>query len=73
MKTGKPFEVSKEVYERAKANSVNKDLVSFYMAKQDEEELFSESIRWGYGLYNCRVYEEDGKYICTWEMGDSCD
>lgn len=73
MKTGKPFEVSKEVYDRAKENSINKESYYFYMAAQDKEELFSDSIRWGYGLYNCRVHEENGKYICTWEMGNSCD
>lgn len=73
MKRGTPFEVSKEVFERAKARSVNKDAKSFYMVDEDEQELFSESIRYGYGLYNCRVHEEDGKYICTWDMGSSCD
>ena len=73
MKTGTPFEVSKEVYERARANSVNKDAKSFYMVKEDTEKLFSDSIRLGYGLYNCKVHEENGKYICTWEMGDTCD
>lgn len=73
MKTGTPFEVSKEVYDRAKARCTNKEAKSFYMTNQDKEELFSESIRWGYGLYNCQVHEENGKYICTWERGESCD
>lgn len=73
MKEGKPFEVSKEVYERAVANTVKTEKKYFLMAEQDKEELFSDSIRWGYGLYNCRVHEVDGKYICTWEHGESCD
>ena len=63
---GKDFEVTKDVYERAKANRG-------YMAKEDEEALFSESIRYGYGLYCCVVKEKDGKYICSYEMGSSCD
>lgn len=73
MRRGTPFEVSKEMFERAKANSVNKDAKSYYMAPEDQEKQFSEAIRWGYGLYDCRIYEEDGKYICHWSMGDSCD
>ena len=66
MRRGEDFEVSKEVYERAKANRG-------YMAEQDKEALFSVSIRYGYGLYGCVVREEDGKYICSYEFGDSCD
>ena len=71
MRTGTPFEVSKEVYERAKGDR-EKD--GWYpMTKDDQIEHFSESIRWGYGLYNCRVHKEGEKYICTYETGDSCD
>jgi len=66
MRKGKEFEVSKEVYDRAKANRG-------YMANQDKVALFSESIRYGYGLYCCVVREKDGKYICSYEIGDSCD
>lgn len=70
---GTPFEVSKEVYERAKARAKNKDGKFFYMAPEDERTLFSDSIRLGYGLYGCMVHEEDGKYICTYSTGSSCD
>lgn len=70
---GTPFEVSKEVYERAKANSTDKNQKYFYLSGKDENELFDVSIRCGYGLYNCMVHEEDGKYICTWKRGSSCD
>lgn len=73
MRQGKPFEVSKEVYERAKANCIDKNKKYYYMAPEDKIELFSEAIRCGYGLYCCMVHEENGKYICTWDMGDSCD
>ena len=66
MVKGEPFEVSKEVYERAKENGD-------YMTIKDRNVLFSDSILCGYGLYNCRVHEENGKYICTWWRGDSCD
>ena len=92
MVRGEPFEVSKEVYERARSQCLDRckeallrDNITeeqyteyekrtyFYMTAEDAKELFSESIRWGYGLYNCFVSEKDGKYICTWERGDSCD
>ena len=73
MRYGRDFEVSKEVYERAKANSPDKTRGSFYMTEADKKELFSESIRFGYGLYNCQVREENGKYICSYMTGDSCD
>ena len=73
MSNGKPFEVSKEVYDRARANCTNPDATYFYMTGKDKEELFSESIRYGYGLYSCMVHKEGDKYICTYEIGDSCD
>lgn len=77
MRTGTPFEVSKDVYDRARGMYAENSRESYdgyyYMAQQDQNELFSESIRWGYGLYNCKVHEEDGKYICTYETGSSCD
>ena len=71
MRTGTPFEVSKEVYERAKGDRTEDGY--YYVKEEDQKELFSESIRWGYGLYNCRVHKEGGKYICTWERGETCD
>lgn len=73
MQRGTPFEVSKDVFERAKAQCTNKDSNYFYMTGKDEEELFPEWIRFGYGLYSCMVHEEDGKYICTWLRGETCD
>ena len=79
MAVGKPFEVSKEVYERAMARyKVREDLMEaaggyYWMTNDDKKNLFSDAILYGYGLYNCMVHEENGKYICTWERGDSCD
>ena len=73
MRRGTPFEVSKEVFERARANSGNQSGNCFYMAEEDKEKLFSIQVLCGYGLYNCKVREDNGKYICTYETGDSCD
>ena len=74
MRAGTPFEVSKEVYDRAKEKCKGRECGGYYwMTSQDQCDLFSESILCGYGLYNCRVHEEDGKYICTYETGSSCD
>ena len=39
MRQGTPFEVEKEVFDRAKANSINKDAKYFYMATADKERL----------------------------------
>lgn len=73
MRQGTPFEVEKEVFDRAKANSINKDAKYFYMTEADKVKLFPVWERCGYGVYSCMVHEEDGKYICTYETGDSCD
>ena len=66
MRKGTDFEISKEVYDRAKAN---RD----YITKEDQKELFDISILCGYGLYDARAYEKDGKYYCSWYCGSSCD
>ena len=64
--SGEPFEVNKEVYERALKHNG-------YMDKADEKELFPLSILYGYGLYSCKVYKENDKYICHWSRGSNCD
>lgn len=74
MVKGQDFEVTKEEFERAKeahpgCNGSN----GYYMAEEDVKKRFDASIRWGYGLYDCRIREESGKYICSWWRGDSCD
>lgn len=59
-------EIDKEVYDRAVANNNS-------ITNADEEKIFSTSIRYGYGLYGTRVFEEDGKYMVRYKIGDSCD
>ena len=74
MNIGKPFEVDKECYERAKAGyKGTEDRDWFYMASEDQRRYFDVSILCGYGLYNCRVTKQGDKYICTYETGSSCD
>ena len=77
MRVGKPFEVPKEVFDRAKANYRHQEGYaepdSYYMTNEDKKKYFSEAILCGYGLYSCKIHEEDGKYICTYSTGDSCD
>lgn len=70
---GKEFEVSKEVYERAKAHSVPKSNGIYYMTDEDQRALFDVSILCGYGLYSCMVRKEGDKYICSYYTGSSCD
>lgn len=39
-----------------------------------EKERFSESIRWGYGLYGWYFFkDEEGKWYEVYHIGDSCD
>ena len=68
MVVGKPFEIDKEVYDRAQENGG-------YIAQEDTEKLFSVSIRCGYGLYGAKAYQDKdtGKYMCSWMRGSSCD
>ncbi len=73
MTIGKAFEVTKEVFDRAKARARDVKDGYYYMTGEDQRAHFSDAILMGYGLYNCKVHEEDGKYICTWMCGDSCD
>ena len=65
-------EVPKKYYDEAKAR-YDHEQSRYYLSDEQEEELFSESIRWGYGLYGAEVYEKDGKYYCDYITGDSCD
>ena len=73
MTKGTPFEVPKEVFDRAKAQARNKNGKYFYMTGEDERKYFSDAERIGYGLYGCMVCEEDGKYMCHYSLGSSCD
>ena len=74
MVRGKDFEVTKEVFERAKAQyKGDKPGYSYYMTDDDKNDLFNACLLYGYGVYNCKVHEENGKYICTWCRGATCD
>lgn len=68
MRKGKPFEISKEVYDRAVENRG-------YITDADEKELFDVCQLYGYGVYNDKVYidEATGKYMCQFDLGESCD
>jgi len=66
MVKGKDKEIPKDIYDRAMANNGR-------ITEDDESEIFSRAILCGYGLYNTSVYEKDGKYFCSWYMGDGCD
>lgn len=41
--------------------------------RQDASGIFSEAEVLGYGIYQERYYEKDGKYYVDFEMGTSCD
>jgi hypothetical protein len=68
MVTGKPFEISEEVYKRAMD-------CNGYITSADKNELFPEYLLCGYGVYSAMAYKdkETGKYMCRWDRGDSCD
>lgn len=57
-------EISKEIYDRSERG---------YLKGPDYQKVFSQSELMGYGVYNDKVYEEDGKYYISFELGSSCD
>ena len=54
-----PYEISKEEYEKAKAEGA--------------KAIIGDSIKMGYGIYGAKVTEIDGKFYLSYEQGDSCD
>ena len=68
MRIGTPFEISKEVYDRAMENRG-------YITSADMSELFTESQLCGYGVYSAIAYQDEvtNKYMCRFSLGDSCD
>lgn len=63
---GTPFEISKDVYDRAMKNRG-------YIASEDMSNLFSISQLCGNGVYSAMAYEKDGKYYCSFWLGSTCD
>ena len=66
-------EIPKEFYDRARAACQDPKRTYLTICDADKEKLFGSAVLCGYGLYSCSVHEEDGKYICTYTIGDSCD
>ena len=62
----KPFEISKEVYIRAKQNRG-------YITNEDKNRLFTPQQLCGYGVYSAIAYKENEKYYCSYYLGSSCD
>ena len=60
------MEISKDVFERAKNNH-------YRLTEEDENNLFDTGILIGYGLYGTRCYEDNGKYLCDYTIGSTCD
>lgn len=60
-------EISKEVYERAKANGG-------YLTASDRKDVFSIAELCGYGIYGATAtQDEDGNYYVLYSRGESCD
>ena len=59
-------EISKVIYDHAMENRG-------YVTSEDKGKIFTESQLCGYGIYSCTVYEMDGKYMCRYYAGSSCD
>lgn len=59
-------EITKEKYDRYKSMSYSE------FTKEIKSNL-SDTIRYGYGYYGCRLRERDGKYYTVMTIGSSCD
>ena len=59
-------EISKDIYERAMKHNG-------YVAKEDKDSVWDMAELHGYGVYDSRVSQRDGKYYVTFTMGSSCD
>jgi predicted GH43/DUF377 family glycosyl hydrolase len=66
MKMGLTREITKAQYERAKNGSG-------YLTKEDRKTVFTDSERWGYGVYDGSVYEDSGRYYVSYSLGETCD
>jgi len=68
MKYGVEREISDEIYERCIAKGNHKTLAS-----EDYNKVFTASEMCGYGIYNERIIDKNGKHYVKFDMGDSCD
>lgn len=59
-------EISKDIYDRAKANRN-------YIVSEDMSKVFSIAQLCGYGVYSPLVSEDNGKYYVNYYLGSSCD
>ena len=59
-------QISKEVFDRALINGG-------HITGADMQQVFTMSELCGYGVYMPTVYKDGDKYMCQFEMGDSCD
>ena len=58
--------ITKEQFFRAQENGGR-------LTEEDKEKIFTESERWGYGIYSCHTYEQDGSFYVRFMIGESCD
>lgn len=69
MKNGLKKEISKEVFDRCTKMRNG----TYQLSPDDYVVVFTESERYGYGIYYDYCIEEDGKYYVIYDRGDSCD
>lgn len=59
-------EISAEQYARAQEHRG-------YLSEADRNDVFSDSERYGYGVYGGDVIEREGKYYVRYSLGSTCD
>lgn len=58
--------ITKEQYDRAQQHHG-------YIAKEDEEDIFTTAELLGYGVYGSHAVQEGDEYFVEYYIGDSCD
>lgn len=53
------YEIPKEDYDKAK--------------NEGADSIIGNAVKYGYGVYDAKVSEVDGKYYLSYSRGDSCD
>ena len=59
-------EISKDIYDRAMQ-------CGSYIFGEDRNRIFTDSQLYGFGIYSAIAVEENGKYYCIYQIGDSCE